>query len=162
MAVERVGDWNRVTALIGNLANEMQQARTISLQRWGLKAEGLAKNHIRDQDLSWTKLKAETIATKIRKGYSDNILVMTSDYFQAITSWVYDKEVALAGVKKVAVNSEGQQIADIAAVHEFGSNSGNIPARPLWQPVFAETMEWYVKSDSRPDIIFMERIKRYL
>ena len=159
--IRKVGDWDKVTRLIGALSKEMENARKVSLKRWGLKAEGLAKKHISNQDLGWEELSPTTLANKIRKGFSDNILVATSDYFQSITSWS-DDQYAYAGVKKRATNSEGVEIADIAATHEFGSRSGNIPARPLWRPVMEETMEWYVNSDSRVDEIFMKNIKKYL
>ena len=69
--------------------------------------------------------------------------------------------IAYAGVKKTAKGKDGEEIADVAATHEFGSRSGGIPARPLWQPVFAETMDWFESSDSRPSIIFMKNIKKY-
>ncbi len=161
MGIKKVGNWSKVALVIGNLANEMKLAQELSLKRWGLKAEGLAKKHITAQDLGWQKLDPKTIAEKIRKGYSENILIATSSYFQSITSWT-DKNVALAGVKKGVTNQDGEEIANIAAVHEFGGRDGNMPARPLWQPVFKETMEWFVTSDSTPDAIFKKNIKKYL
>ena len=85
MGTRKIGDWNKVHALIGNLAEEMYKAREMSLQRWGLKAEGIAKSHISKQDLGWEALKPETIASKVRKGQSENILVASSSYFQSIT-----------------------------------------------------------------------------
>lgn len=162
MAIQRVGEWERVASLIDNLELEMQKARVQSIKQWVLKAEGLAKKHIRSQDLGWAALKPATISAKIRKGYSENVLVATSSYFQSITSWVdISTMTGYAGVKKTAKGPNGEEIADIAATHEFGSIAGGIPARPLWQPVFKETMEWYEKSASRPAIIFMNNIKKY-
>lgn len=162
MAMQRIGDWEKVAYLISHLGEEMKKAQLQAMQRWGLKAEALAKKHIQAQDLGWTPLKPSTISAKIRKGYSENILVATSSYFQSITSWVdKDKMIAYAGVKKTAKGKDGEEIADVAATHEFGSRSGGIHARPLWQPVFAETMDWFESSDSRPSIIFMKNIKKY-
>lgn len=158
--MRKVGDWAKVGAVIANLGMEMERARSLSLKRWGLKAEGLAKKHMSSQDLGWTALKAATISAKIRKGQSENILIATSDYFQAITSWA-DKERAYAGVKKQITNAEGEVIADIAAIHEFGYEAGGIPARPLWQPVYEETMKWFLASDSTPIRIFAKNIQKY-
>lgn len=160
--MKRIGDWEKVTALISNLQEEMVKAQITCLKHWGLKAEALAKKHIQDQDLPWAPLKPATLSEKIRKGYSENILVATSSYFQAITSWVdTDKMSATAGVKKTAQGKNGEQLADVAAVHEFGSQTAKIPARPLWQPTFEETMRWFEKSDSRPGIILMKNLKKY-
>lgn len=158
--VKKFGDWVRVEALIGDLANMAQKAKEVSLMNWGLKAEGLAKKHINNQDLGWKELDIKYLASKIRKGYSENILVRTSDYFQAITSWVdTPNETVYAGVKKAKMDVEGHIIADIAAVHEYGTKDGRIPARPLWQPVFEETMKWFKTSDYRPDVLFMKYAK---
>lgn len=160
MGITKVGDWEKVALLVANLAKEMEIARTTALKRWGLKAEGLAKGHMSKQDLGWVALKPETIAEKIRKGHSENILIATSDYFQAITSWHMDNTV-YAGVKKIATNSDGEQIADIAATHEYGSDAANIPPRPLWQPVFLETMQWFNLGGNSPVDIFNRNIKKY-
>lgn len=158
----KIGDWEKVGALIGNLSKEMERAVQMSLMRWGLKAEGLAKSHMSKQDLGWAALKPSTLANKVRKGYSDNILIATSSYFQSITSWV-DKEsnTVYAGVKKTATDKEGNVIADIAAVHEYGSEAAGIPKRELWHPTFDEVVDWFEKSDSRPAIIFSKNIKKY-
>lgn len=160
MGVTKIGDWEKVALLIANLAREMELARDLALKRWGLKAEGLAKGHMSKQDLGWQALKPETIAKKIRAGHSENTLIATSDYFQAITSWHMDSSV-YAGVKKSARDSEGNDIADIAATHEYGSDSGNIPERPLWQPVFLETMQWFNLGGNSPVDIFNRNIKKY-
>ena len=162
MSLRRVGDWEKVANAISHIGEEMKNAQIMAMRRWALKAEGLAKKHIRSQDLKWKALEAATISAKVRKGHSENILVATSSYFQSITSWVDTVEMkAYAGVKKQAKDADGNIIADIAATHEFGSKDGNIPARPLWQPVFAETMNWFKSSDSRPAIIFKNNMKKY-
>lgn len=159
MAMQKVGDWKKVEMLIGNLAKEMENARQVSLKRWALKAEALAKQHMSKQDLGWTALAPKTLAAKVRKKQSTLILIATSDYFQAITSWVKDN-IAYAGVKKEAKNEDGDLVADIARIHEFGA--GNTPARPLWTPAFEETLAWYVTSDSTPTKIFAKNIQKYL
>ena len=109
------------------------------MKRWGLKAERIAKLHISKQDLNWRALKPKYKASKIMAKLSQNILVATSSYFGSITSYVED-ETAYAGVKKEAKNKEGDVLADIAKVHEYGSETMQIPARPLWKPTFEETI----------------------
>lgn len=159
MGVTRIGDWDRVEGLIGNIGREMIEARDISLKRWGLKAEQIAVRHISKQDLAWKELKPATLAEKIRKGFSENILVRTSTYFQSITSWAIGNSV-YAGIHQKAVSKDGEVLADIAATHEYGSRSGNIPARPLWKPTFDETMQWYMSGENQPQAIFLKNIRR--
>jgi hypothetical protein len=160
--MDKVGDWSKVGLLVKNLPMELKAAQVTALKHWGLKAEGIAKKHISAQDLSWAALSPAYLAAKVRAGHSENTLVATSSYFQSITSWVdVTKMESYAGVKKTAKDEDGNIIADIAATHEFGSVAANIPARPLWQPTFEETMEWFLQSDSRPAIIFSKNIKKY-
>lgn len=160
MAVKKIGDWGKTKRLVVNLAPELRKSRELSLKRFGLKAEGTAKKHMSAQDLGWAPLKIATIAAKLRKGLSENILIATSSYFQSITSYVIDDTVYV-GVKKTAVGSDGKTIHDIAALHEYGSISGTIPARPLWKPTLDETLIWHGKNNT-PESIFMKRIKKYL
>lgn len=156
--MRRTGDWNAVRGLIGSIGNKAKLAQRICLMRWGLKAEGLALSHISRQDLPWEPLSPATIAAKVREGYSENILVETSTYFQNITSWV-SGSIALAGVKRTVKDADGNLLANVAATHEFGSVAASIPARPLWFPVMAEAMQWQVTSNS-PAKILIELLRR--
>ncbi len=160
--MQKTGDWNRVAKLIGAFKQEWERSKIQSLKLWSLKAEGTAKKHISAQDLGWQDLKPKTIARKIVRGYSENILVQSSDYFQAITSWVNSVEgQAFAGVKTSAVNSEGEDIWTIAQVLEFGNKSATIVERPLWRPTFDETLKWFEKSEARPDVLFLKNMRKY-
>lgn len=158
MPVKKTGDWATVKQLIASLGGEMKIAREQSLMRWGLKAEAIAKQHISNQDLGWKPLKARYLAGKIRQGYSNNILVRTGTYFRNITSYVV-KDSAYAGIKRGLKDAEGNDTVSIAKVHEYGSLSGRIPARPLWKPTFIEVFEWHRKSN-QPARIFAQNIKR--
>lgn len=160
MALNRIGDWERVGNLVANINKEMVAARDLSLKRFGLKVEAVAKGHMSSQDLGWTPLKPLTVARKLSKGQSEDILIATSTYFQSITSWV-DGDSVMAGVKKAAYSDDGKtELADIAAVHEFGSKSGKLPARPLWTPTFEEVIAWHLKNN-RPQDLFLQAIRRY-
>lgn len=137
---ERIGDWDGVHRLVSGLNNNLEKAQKIALKRWGLLAERIAVKHISSQDLNWENLKPKTISAKVRLGYSEKTLISSSTYFRSITSYVQGDKV-YAGVKREAKYSDGESIANIAAIHEFGSPSRNIPARPLWQPTLSEVKE---------------------
>lgn len=160
MGMKRIGNWRGVSRVIRNLQGDMRDAQRITLKRFGLKVERIAVTHISKQDLGWKRLKPSTIASNIRQGYSENILVETSLYFQSITSWV-DNDAVYAGVSKTIRTRSGTLLANVAEVHEFGSRSGNIPARPLWQPSFKEAIEW-MKDNNNPAEIFLQKLKRRL
>ena len=155
----KVGEWEKLHLLELNLAKEIIGAKNTALRRWGLKAEGTAKLHISNQDLGWQALAPATLARKIRLGFSTNILVETSTYFQNITSWIdAPNNTVYAGVKRGVREPNGEDTGMVAAIHEYGSQSGRIPARPLWQPTYAETMEWHIKNNN-PAKIFIKNIK---
>lgn len=159
MSVKKTGNWDKVRNMVRNMKAEAQAAQQDCLVRWGLKAEGIAVSHISAQDLNWKPLKKATISAKIRKGQSEDILVATSTYFQNITSYVV-KNTAYAGVKREVQYSEGTAVWEIARLMEYGSKSGAIPARKLWQPTFEEAMAWSVVNNS-PVKIFLARMNKY-
>lgn len=156
------GDWEKAALLIKNLKEECEKAHITSLQRFGLKMEEVVLNHISKQDLGWKPLDPKYLSSKVKKGLSDNILVATSDYFNAIQSWVdKSKRTAYIGVKKGKKDREGNEIGHIARVHEYGAKGGKIPARPLWKPSFDEVKVWFWKSDHTPDKILVANLKKY-
>lgn len=158
--LERVGDWKKVTKLISNLQKDLESAQSISLKRFSVKAEAIAVTHISKQDLNWKSLKASTISSKIRKGYSENILVASGLYFQSITGYVI-KDTVYVGVKRNIKTKDGVSLTNIAEVHEFGSRSGRIPARPLWRPTMQEVLKWHIKNNDPVDI-YLNRVKTRL
>ena len=160
MGAKMTGDWAKALAVTKQLKKVADDSVKEGLTKAALFAEKTAKKHLSKQDLSWTPLESKYRRYKERKGYSTNILVRTGAMFQSITSNV-DAKTAFVGVKREAKDSDGNSLANIAAVHEFGSTKQGIPARPLWQPTLIETATWYRNGNSIEDI-FMSKIKRYL
>ena len=70
MSVRRTGNWQGISRLMGALPETLEEAKQLSLKRWSLKAEGLAKGHMSAQDLGWTPLSVKTVAAKLRRGES--------------------------------------------------------------------------------------------
>lgn len=152
-----IGDWLKVDHITKQLEVLGKQTMVEGLAKTGLYAEGVAKKHISNQDLGWKALNKDYKDQKKKKGLSTNILVSSSAYFQAITSFTKGKQVNV-GVKKAARDKEGNEIANIAAIHEFGSSKRNIPARPLWQPTLEETTKWLSKNGF--DKIIIKKLNR--
>jgi len=159
MSMKKFGAWEQVEGLIGKLSKTFKDAQQETLKKVGLFAEGKAKKHMSAQDLGWIPLKPETLKNKQRNNHSTNTLVMTSAYFQSITSWVQGDR-AYAGVKKVVRNDQGEEIANIAKIHEFGSRKAGIPARPLWQPVFKEALEWL--DNNSPEELVIKKLRKLI
>jgi len=167
-AVRRVGNWVAFSRLQKNLTRELYKAYEQCLRRWALKAEGIAKMHISTQDLAgsyWAPLSPYTVLKKALAGNSPNTLVETSAYFQSITSWVsMANGAAYVGVKRTAKYPKGTKsgyssIAEVAKIQEYGSLAAGIPARPLWQPTFEETMKWHIQFNM-PGRLFLNAIRQ--
>lgn len=154
------GDWDAAMRLSHNLHSEIVDASKKALMIIGLKAEKIAKLHINRQDLNWQPLNKAYKARKEKQGDSNLILVKKSQYIQSITSYVVDL-TAFAGVKRSAVNKEGKEIANIAAVHEYGSPRRGIPERPLWKPTFKEVTTWIEKEKPFLRIFFKQVRSKY-
>lgn len=154
--IRKTGDWGRASQVVGELAYDCVQVRDKSLKQLGLKAEGIAKKHMSNQDLGWDALKPSTVATKIRKGLSEKTLIATSSYFQAITTWQTGQH-CLIGVRRGTRDKDGNVIADIAKIHEFGAVG--IVARPLWQPTMDEAIAWHTKFND-PAMLMRKMLKQ--
>jgi hypothetical protein len=142
---KKVGDWDKLRYLSVSLRQGLMTASNISVKRFGLIAEKIAKQHISSQDLPWAPLSQEYKAGKKKHGFSEKILVRTSTYFQSITAWSEGLS-GYAGVKKGVREPDGEEVADIAKIHEYGSSKH--PARPLWQPTFEEAFNKWKASET--------------
>ncbi len=155
----KIGAWRKVEVTVASIRKEMEIARMMSLKRFGLKVEAVAKGHMSKQDLNWLPLNPKYVAQKVKAGLSNNILIATSSYFQGITSFVI-LDTSYTGIKKHLKEEDGTFIADIARVHEYGSSSANIPARPLWKPTLNEVLIWQVKKN-RPEMHLAKNMQKY-
>ena len=128
------GDWKVLEDVLRNTPNIIKKTNERSLRRVSLKAERMAVKFVRNQNLSWKPLSEKYLKAKVKAGKSNKILIGDSDYIQSITSGAKGNK-AVTGVSKTAKNKEGDKIANIGMVQEYGSIARNIPARPLWSVV---------------------------
>jgi hypothetical protein len=142
--------------VVMSIRPEMKKAQIKSLTRFGIKAEAIAVAHISNQDLGWKALTPKYLAQKVREGKSELTLVATASYFKAITSWVMSDTVYV-GVKRTVRNPNGEEIANIAKILEYGTKDS--AARPLWTPTLREAIAWH-NLNNTPEKHFMEAMRR--
>ena len=147
MGVRRTGDFGKALKVFENLNTNLIQAEKKILAVVALKAEQLAVDRIKSQPSEWKSLSPSYYQWKVSKGYSEKTLIKTGSYFQAITSGTVGL-VGYAGVPKTARNKEGESVANIAAVMEYGSVKRNITARPVWQVVHRQTIQYILFTDT--------------
>lgn len=145
------------------LINSLKEMLTIASKQTALdvgdKAQKLLIAHIDNQDLNWIPLSEKYLQKKKKEGLQTNIWEATSDLKKAIAISQFDKSVAI-GVLKGRKNREGEDLALIASVLEYGSAKRNIPARPLFRYT-AEELKSYIKEKKPFYKILFEKLKRF-
>lgn len=158
--VRRFGDWQKVENLIRNLNKVLQNTGKNALIKITEEAQKRLVAHLNDQDLGWQALSVAYKSQKERKGLASQMLIARGDLKNAIKT-IVNNDVGFVGIRSGAKNTEGKSLEIIAAVHEYGSITRNIPARKLWQPTNDEMKEWINKSRFIEDI-FLEELKKFM
>lgn len=143
--MHKFGDWDLVRNMSQRMPGIIDRSTKQTLMQITLKAESMAAKFVASQSLSWQPLSKKYLDRKRRKGLSNKILIATSTYFQSITSQVKGN-VGFAGVLKQVRGDDGEVVADIAKIHEFGSIGRNIPPRRLWFVVFKHMRQFLIKN----------------
>lgn len=138
--IRRVGSWDIAGLLTRNLGRDITEEMQAALRQIGLEGEGMLKKYIRNQEESWEKLNDKYLAFKIRKGLSNKTLIASSTMIQSISSYATYPKVFI-GVKRGKKYKNEEDVANIAAVMEFGSIKKNIPERPFLRPVNEKLQE---------------------
>jgi len=157
----KTGNWGGVTNIISNSTGDMNQLINITAKQIGLKTESLIVKRIKSQPSIWQPLSEKYLARKRNAkptSYSNLTLIKTGTMIGSITS-SYQNMKIYAGVKKTATYADGERVANIAAVHEYGSKARNIPARQVYRPVAAQ-MKRLITRDDLIGLIFKKNIKR--
>jgi len=144
MGVERFGDWERVRHL---LAEQPGARLALALRQATVKAAILLVREIQRGIRSqapggqpFVKLADSTIARK----HSSKALIDTGFLIHAITHRIL-RDRAFVGLLKTTTYRNGESVANIGAVMEYGATipmpNGTtiiIPARPFLHPVMAQ------------------------
>lgn len=141
----KVGEWDKVKAKIdsANLIKGIEAANDLAMKNVTAIGERIVVKMLVSQTLSWPKLQPNTLKRKLNRkpSGSNKILIDTTTYEQSITHFI-DNRNGFIGVRRVAAYKNGESIANIAAVHEYGVRSLNIPKRPLFLPAKNLLMAW--------------------
>jgi len=145
--IRKTGDWNKVRRNILSLPKSVPKIQREFLTQVGLKGQRIAVEKLsakRNSDIK-PPLSSEYQEQKKKQGYSNLTLVRTNTMRQAITLKVVKKDTVFFGVLRGVKHKNGEDLVNIAKIHEFGSPSRNIPARPLWKPTLEEVKKWVEK-----------------
>jgi len=90
--------------------------------------------HIENQDLNWRSLNPQYKEWKIKNGLSEKIWKATSLLKDSIQVIKNDDGSWFVGISGDIKYPDGTSVSLVAMVHEYGSPSRGIPARPLFRP----------------------------
>lgn len=147
LKIFKTGEWDKVNAKINAtyLIKGIDEANELALKNVTAMGETIVVKMLQSQTLSWAPLKPATLKRKLKKGGSNKTLIDTTTYFQSITNFVKNRD-GFIGVRRISAYKNGQEVANIAAVHEYGSKSLGIPKRPLFLPAKNLLMAWISKN----------------
>jgi hypothetical protein len=127
---------------LDNLANKTKSEVGKKIGQSIKKIEAKVLTHVDNQDLDWDELEPGYAAQKAKKGLSPDILRATNQMYSNITTRQDDDFSGAVGVRRGVKNDDGEDVTDIAVIHEQPDNDGKkIPARKLWEPTFEEMKE---------------------
>ena len=143
------GNWKGIIKKLGSLEKVAVQKIRQAVGEAGEEVEAIVVKNLEEQRLPWRPLKPSYKRRKMRikgkggKRLSEKILIATGTYLENITTAVSidGLSVFVGVIRGNARYEDGTDVVDIAAIHEYGAPSRNIPARPLWKPSFEEAKE---------------------
>lgn len=142
MGVSFSGDWSRIDKTLGNVARNLKSETARAIGRGLKKVERRVLGHIDEQDLGWQELNKDYADRKDAKGLSPDILRASNAMYQSITTDQPTAWEGMVGVKRGTKGKDGEEVTDIALIHEQPDDDGTIiPARKLWAPTFEESKD---------------------
>lgn len=136
LEVRRIGDWTKAKLVTSTMKDTIKASADPGFSKLALKGESLMRRYIVRQPSSWPSLNPRYRQAKIRAGKSDKTLVRTSSMLHSIKGFSANQK-AYIGIKRQVKNTDGESVANIAAIMENGSKARNIPRRPFVRPVYS-------------------------
>jgi hypothetical protein len=136
--VTKEGAWAEVAAMLAGVGEKFRQEVQQATDQSGALMEAEMVGRISRQELS-PPLSPKYLARKIKRGLSEQILIATGTLMQNIRYHRKDWSGGFVGILRNVRHSSGQSLVNIAAVHEYGTRDGRIPARPFAGPTAEKT-----------------------
>lgn len=135
MACKLIGDWKKLDRRLEGMPGHIDRVVAVLLRRIAQIIVKAAKMGIINTREGWAPLKKATI----KKKGSSKPLFDHGDLMRSIQATSVGKDTMFVGVHRNERKSDGTELVDIAAVHEYGYPQGGIPARPFIAPTIKET-----------------------
>jgi hypothetical protein len=132
------GNWTQVRQMMVSLPRFVQVLREKLASQIAQKYYDALTNHIRSQDLPLTPLNEWYKEWKAKKGLDTRILIATGELLDSIKIYDLGAGEKFVGVKGGKQHRGGIDMALLALVHEYGSVTRGVPARPAYRLTLVE------------------------
>lgn len=145
MTIEKYGDWDKALKFFSTLESRYDAAIKRALNRVGVYVRDKIKQGIRDQapgGQAFVPLSEFTISRK----KSSKALIDHGDLIGSITFKLVGNDAVFVGVLRTARGKQGQDLVNIAEVHEFGAI---VPVTPKMRGFFAGVFGVHLKKTTK-------------
>jgi phage gpG-like protein len=133
----KTGDWAKVERMFSGIGARFKANVEAATKKNGVLLKTLVIQRFEQQGPGWAAHKPAYAKRKAMRG-REQILIDTGQLMGSISSVYVAYNEGFVGVQKGATSKGGQDMVNLAAVHEMGSPSRNIPARPFLAPAAKE------------------------
>jgi hypothetical protein len=138
-SVELTGDWKQLKRVLDNASPGLRKESRRAIGRQLKRVEAAVLSHIDEQDLDWAPLSEAYAERKEKAGLSPDTLRASNQMYSNITTAQENDFSGAVGVMRGVKTGEGEELTDIALIHEQPEDDGKIiPARKLWKPTYEE------------------------
>jgi hypothetical protein len=142
MTVKLTGEWDKLLDNLEGVAKKFSGETAKEIGKGLGLIERKVLKHIDSQDLGHQELSDKYAEQKERKGLSPDILRASNQMYENITTHQENDFEGAVGVNRGVKGKDGEEITDIAIIHEQPEDDGTImPARKIWKPSFEEAKE---------------------
>lgn len=139
MGVGFTGDWDKLKRTLDGVARKFESETGKQIGKAIMKIERTVLDHIDEQDLNWKELSKPYAKRKEKRNLDPDTLRATNTMYKNISTYQPNEFEGAVGVKRGVQTKDGEDITDIAIIHEQPDNDGKkIPARKLWEPTMKE------------------------
>ena len=136
--IEKTGDWDGFAKMLREAGSKFRKNVEAATNKNGRLVEGRIVERIQSNQVT-PATSPEFQKWKASHGYSVTTLIMTGSLMNAIKFDKRSWSEGFVGVKRSAEYKDGTKLANLALVHEYGSDKRNIKPRPFIYPVVAQS-----------------------
>jgi phage gpG-like protein len=139
------GDWKSLERQLAGIGDRLRREVTAATDRVGRLVEERMVGHFEGRDLGWPALSPRYLKRKIAEGYSEQTLVRTGTLMANLRYHRKKWNRGFVGVLRNVTTPDGESLVNIAAVHEYGTKDGRVPARPFVAPTVEECRDEVIR-----------------